>query len=433
MKTHAIRRGLFILGLIALDILVPCFAVAQNNGGPVGPQDELRSIAPNVYLDCERRTCDFDYIKTEITFVNYVLDRQSADVQIIVTRQQTGSGGNEYTLAFIGLKRHQGKDATLRYFSKPTDTEDQFRRGLVNSLKQGLIPYVYDTPLAEFISVSYAQKKNYRPTAQSDPWHYWVFGLGIRGNGEFEELSERYSYQVNVSANRTTEDLKFRVYASANYNHRRYDIPDEEPIISDSNRKNFSSSLVKSIDGHWSWGGTVSLYSSTFDNARLYTSVGPAVEYNIYPYSEATRRELRIQYHLSFTQRDYYEVTIFDKEKEGLFSQSLQVVLEIKEPWGSIGASVQGQTFLHDLSKNNLRAELGLYVNLFKGFSFNVSGRYTRIRDQISLPGRDFTPEEILLELKRLATGYNLRFEVGLNYRFGSIYSNVVNPRFGNM
>jgi hypothetical protein len=435
MKALTPHRSLMPLlaFFLTLGLFAPRFAAAQNSEVQAVPRDELRSVAPNVYLDCDRRTCDFNYIKTEITFVNYVLDRQSADVQIIVTREQTGSGGNEYTLAFLGLRRHKGKDATLRYYSKPTDTEDQFRKGLVNVLKQGLIPYVYDTPLAEFISISYAQHKGFRSTPDSDPWHYWVFGLGIRGNGEFEDQSEKYSYQINLSANRTTEDLKFRVYASSNYNHRRYDIPDEEPIISDSNRKNFSASLIKSIDGHWSWGGSMSLYSSTFDNARLYTSVGPAVEYNIYPYSEATRRELRIQYRLSFSQRDYYEVTIFDKEKEGLFSQALQVVLEIKEPWGSIGASVQGQTFLHDLSKNNLRAELGLYINLFKGFSFNVSGQYTRIRDQISLPGRDFTPEEILLELKRLATGYNLRFEVGLNYRFGSIYSNVVNPRFGNM
>jgi len=177
----------------------------------------------------------------------------------------------------------------------------------------------------------------------------------------------------------------------------------------------------------------MSLYSSTFDNARLYTSFGPAIEYDIFPYSVSTRRELRIQYRLSYTLRDYYEITIFGKEIENLFSQALQVVLEVKEPWGSIGASVQGSTFLHDLSYNNLRAELGVYINLFKGFSFNVGGQYTRIRDQLSLPAREFTSEEILLELKRLATGYNLRFEVGLNYRFGSIYSNVVNPRFGNM
>ena len=422
------RRPAVLAAVLLAGWLAPLAARAQ-----IVPPDELRSVAPNVYLDCERRTCDFEYIKTEITFVNYVLDRQSADVQIIVTRQQTGGGGAEYTLAFMGLKRNAGKDAELKYFSKPTDTEDQFRRGLVNVLKQGLIPYVYDTPLAEFISISYAQKKDYRPTPKSDPWHYWVFGVGVRGSGEFEDQAQRYSYQVNLSANRTTEAMKFRFYAGTNFNHRRYEIPDEEPIVSDSKRKNASISVFKSIDGHWSWGGGTSLYSSTYDNARLYASFGPSVEYNIFPYAEATRRELRLQYRVSFTMRDYYETTIFGREKENLFSQALQVVLEIKEPWGSIGASVQGSTFVPDLKYNNLRADLGVYINLFRGFSFNVGGRYSRIRDQLSLPGREYSPEEILLELKRLATGYDLSFEIGVNYRFGSIYSNVVNPRFGNV
>jgi hypothetical protein len=422
------RRPAVLAAVLLAGWLAPLAARAQ-----IVPPDELRSVAPNVYLDCERRTCDFEYIKTEITFVNYVLDRQSADVQIIVTRQQTGGGGAEYTLAFMGLKRNAGKDAALKYFSKPTDTEDQFRRGLVNVLKQGLIPYVYDTPLAEFISISYAQKKDYRPTPKSDPWHYWVFGVGVRGSGEFEDQAQRYSYQVNLSANRTTEAMKFRFYAGTNFNHRRYEIPDEEPIVSDSKRKNASISVFKSIDGHWSWGGGTSLYSSTYDNARLYASFGPSVEYNIFPYAEATRRELRLQYRVNFTMRDYYEVTIFGREKENLFSQALQVVLEIKEPWGSIGASVQGSTFVPDLKYNNLRADLGVYINLFRGFSFNVGGRYSRIRDQLSLPGREYSPEEILLELKRLATGYDLSFEIGVNYRFGSIYSNVVNPRFGNV
>ena len=419
--------------LIVLGLLAPRLAASGGGGPQVVPQDEMRSVAPNVFLDCDRRTFDFNYIKTEITFVNYVLDRQSADIHVIVTRQQTGSGGNAYTLAFIGLKRHQGKDATIRYYSKPTDTEDQFRRGFVNVLKQGLIPYISDTPLSEFISISYSQKKDFRPTAASDPWHYWVFSLGIRGNGEFEDQSEKYSYQVNAAANRTTVAMKFRLYAGINFNHRRYEIPDEGPIVSDTNRKNLSTSIFKSIDGHWSWGGGVSLYSSTYDNARLYTSVGPSLEYDIFPYAEATRRELRVQYRVAFNLRDYYEVTVYGKEKENLFSQALQVVLAVKEPWGSVGASVQGSTFIPDVKYNNLQANLGVYINLFKGFSFNVGGQYSRIRDQLSLPGRDYTPEEILLELKRLASGYYLRFELGLNYRFGSIYSNVVNPRFGNV
>ncbi len=425
------RPALCVFALLALAAAP---AAAAGGGAPqVVPQDEMRSVAPNVFLDCDRRSCDFEYIKTEITFVNYVLDRQSADIHIIVTRQPTGSGGNEYTLAFIGLKKHEGKSATLRFYSKPTDTEDQYRRGFVNVLKQGLIPYVYDTPLSEFISISYAQKKDFRPTPATDPWHHWVFGLGLRGNGEFEDQADRYSYQVNLSANRTTEAMKFRLYGGVNFSHRRYEIPDEEPIVSDTNRKSLSTSVFKSIDGHWSWGGSASLYASTYDNASLFTSFGPSVEYNIFPYAEATRRELRLQYRLSFNLRRYDEITIYDKVRENLFSQSLQAVLEIKEPWGSVGASVQGSTFVPDVKYNNLRADFGVYINLFRGFSFNVGGQYSRIRDQLSLPAREYSQEEILLELKRLASGYYLRFEVGVNYRFGSIYSNVVNPRFGNV
>ncbi len=377
--TRRPRPALFAALILAA---VP-LAAAAGQGPQVIPQDEMRSVAPNVYLDCDRRSCDFEYIKTEITFVNYVLDRQSADIHIIVTRQPTGGGGSEYTLAFIGLKKHEGKAATLRYYSKPTDTEDQYRRGFVNVLKQGLIPYVYDTPLSEFISISYAQKKDFRPTPTSDPWHYWVFGLGLRGNGEFEDQAERYSYQINLSANRTTEAMKFRLYGGLSFTHRRYEIPDEEPIVSDTTRKSLSTSVFKSIDGHWSWGGSASLYASTYDNARLFTSFGPSVEYNIFPYAEATRRELRLQYRVSFNLRTYDEITIYDKERENLFSQSLQAVLEIKEPWGSIGASVQGSTFVPEVKYNNLRADFGVYINLFRGLSFNVGGQYSRIRDQL--------------------------------------------------
>ena len=34
--------------------------------------------------------------------------------------------------------------------------------------------------------------------------------------------------------------------------------------------------------------------------------------------------------------------------------------------------------------------------------------------------------------LRELETDYNYSFSVGLNFRFGSLKSNVVNPRFGS-
>lgn len=48
-----------------------------------------------------------------------------------------------------------------------------------------------------------------------------------------------------------------------------------------------------------------------------------------------------------------------------------------------------------------------------------------------SLPRRDATPEEVLLRVRELQSGHEVRLQVGLSYTFGSIFNNIVNPRFG--
>ncbi len=397
-----------------------------------GQETELRRTAPNVFLDCERRACDTNYIRSEITFVNYMRDRENADIHVMVNRRQTGSGGYEYTLNFIGLKEHKGKDSTLKYFSKSTDTEAQVRDGLVNILKQGLIPYVSDTPLAEYISISYQGATRAPAEPMVDKWNYWVFSVGLSGNLNMEELSKRYNYSLSLSANRTTEAWKFRFWANTNYDERQYEVEEEGTITSIRDRKTMFTQLVKSLDNHWSAGVFAHIYSSTFDNADLFGTFGPAVEYNIFPYEESMRRELRIQYRINYNYRDYDEITIFDKTQENLFQQTMEVILEVKEPWGSAGAQLEGSTFLHDFSKNNVKFEAGLSLRVFKGLSFSVHGEYSRVRDQLSLPKEGASKDEILLEIKRLATSYDLQLRMGFSYRFGSIYNNVVNPRFGN-
>jgi len=421
--------------LMALLLVIAFYVrpMSAQTGSDPTQSDELRTVAPNVFLDCSRRICDLDYIRTEITFVNYVSDRTNADVHILITRERTGSGGNEYTLAFIGRGIYRERDSTLKYYSKSTDTSDEVRKGMVNLIKQGLVPYMYDTPMSEFITVSYAGRSRPQTTQVQDPWNYWVFYTSLRGNLNYEERSKRYNTSISLSANRTTEDIKFRLWLNGNFDERRYQISDIEEVKSSSNRKTAYTQLIKSIGGHWSWGASASLYSSTYDNAELYTSIGPAVEFNIFPYSESTRRELRIQYRLYYTMRDYIETTIFAKDQENLFSHQLQAVFEMKEPWGSMGFQLEGSTFLHDFSKNHLTLESGLSVRVFRGLSLSVSGEFSRVRDQLSLPAEDASKDEILLQLKQLATSYDLRMQVGFSYRFGSIYSNVVNPRFGNL
>ena len=54
---------------------------------------------------------------------------------------------------------------------------------------------------------------------------------------------------------------------------------------------------------------------------------------------------------------------------------------------------------------------------------------YQFIHDQISLRKGDVSIEDIYLQRRELSTTYSYRTTVGITYRFGSIYNNVVNRR----
>ena len=70
-------------------------------------------------------------------------------------------------------------------------------------------------------------------------------------------------------------------------------------------------------------------------------------------------------------------------------------------------------------------------IQLVKGLRFNLFGSYSRVRDQLSLAKGNVSEEDLLLRLRQLKTAYKYFFVTGLSYTFGSIFNNVVNPRFG--
>lgn len=78
---------------------------------------------------------------------------------------------------------------------------------------------------------------------------------------------------------------------------------------------------------------------------------------------------------------------------------------------------------------NQLVFSNDISVRLFKGLALNVEGDVKMIRDQLSIPKRGASPEEILLHQRELATSYWYSISVGLSYTIGSIYNDVVNPR----
>jgi hypothetical protein len=110
---------------------------------------------------------------------------------------------------------------------------------------------------------------------------------------------------------------------------------------------------------------------------------------------------------------------------------SILAMLALKQPWGSV--QVQYAVAEHLNHPDKYRASLfgQAEVRLFKGFSFNLFSEFSRTRDQIYLPRGEASTEEILLRQRQLLTGYQYFFNFGINYSFGSIFNNIVNPRFG--
>lgn len=68
-------------------------------------------------------------------------------------------------------------------------------------------------------------------------------------------------------------------------------------------------------------------------------------------------------------------------------------------------------------------------LNLVRGFSLNLSLFAASIRDQLSLPRGGVSNEDVLLQLRQLATSYRYFGSVGISYTFGSRTNNVVNLR----
>jgi hypothetical protein len=146
----------------------------------------------------------------------------------------------------------------------------------------------------------------------------------------------------------------------------------------------------------------------------------------------STRRFFTIQYRVGYTENWYNEETIFLKTHERLFNEDLNIRYQVRERWGSVDTSLSGSNYFQDFAKNRINFSCNLNIRLFEGLSLDVSGSYSRIHDQISIPKGELSAEEILLNRRQQATSFTYNTSIGLRYTFGSIYSNVVNPRFGS-
>jgi hypothetical protein len=419
--------------ILAFFFLSGLFAGKTNLMGQIAKKDTVPPQVglPYVYIDCHQ--CDFDYIRTEITFVHYVRDPELADIHVFVTDQSTAGGGREYQFSFIGRRSFSGIQYTLNHYIDHNATYEEIRIRLTKYMKLGFASFVLQTPLATNFNIEYSGNgKEEVQQNMRDSWDFWVFQAYI-GSIELDLESKKSDFDSRwgLFADRVTENWKFRIRPYFNLDRVKIETTDrDEPVISKQHRNGLDTYVIKSISDHWSAGVFGTYYTNSGRNIKHQIIGNSGIEYSVFPYQISTRKSITFTYMVGYGHHQYYDETIYGKKKENLFNHQFEGGVNIQQPWGSIEVGIEGSQYLHDLDRHRFEFYGQTSVRLFEGFSLRFQAEYDVIRDQIYLPKGEATLEEILLRQRELATDYNFSTSIAITYTFGSKYTNIVNTRF---
>lgn len=406
---------------------------------PVRAQEpQLQKV--KVFLDCNTR-CDFDYIRTEINIVDFVLDRTMADVHILLTSAINGGSGRNYQLIFFGQHDFESNTDTL-YCSLPENASAVVtRESLIRRIKAGLMPYVSRSLYMDLVDI------NMKATAsessdlkardsESDNWNYWVYNIGSDANFNMDQVYSAGRIRGNLSASRTTPDWRVSFYLTGAYNSSTYKYEENGlPVVYNVSNRDYQLShfLGYALSDNWSLAYETFVSSNTFTNNKDKKYFATALEYGIFPYKDVNSRFFTVSYRLDVRRNVYYDTTIYDRISETIYGNRLETNLNLKQKWGNLNARILYSTYFRDLNQFNVSMSLGFDIRLTGNLSFYTYSNGGIVRDQVYLAKGDASTQEILTRRRQLASGFNFNTSAGLNYRFGSIMNNVVNPRFRSM
>ena len=131
------------------------------------------------------------------------------------------------------------------------------------------------------------------------------------------------------------ESHRIALDAGFSYNEQNFTI-DGDNIKSLRRSQYAGAHFVKSINDHWSWGVFNNVFSSIFNNLDFQYSSQPGIEYNIFPYSESSRQQLRFTYQAGIQHNFYNDTTIYSQTEELM-------------PMHNLGSCLSGGTKVGDL------------------------------------------------------------------------------------
>jgi hypothetical protein len=434
---RAVRKCVVYAGCVTGALSAPLQAQVATEG--IAPEP---IFGPRVFLDCQGPLpCDRNHFRTEIRFVNWAQDRNDSDVHVLATSQMVGGGGRQITLDFIGRGTMAHLSDRMTYTSAGTDVMTETLNGLTQILRLGLMRYAVESGLARNFDIRFTGDLA-PPTGRGgpavgvasasarDPWNFWTFRVGLSGNMNLRETSQNVRANPSVSADRVTEAWKVGLSTDLNVQRNSRTLSSGREIRDDRNDWDLSGLIVRSVSGHFSTGMNFSGGNSVSGNRDARVEVSPALEYNYFPYAQANRRQLIVQAAAGVEYSNYIEETIFNVTQETRSLHSFRIRYNAREQWGNAGVGINLSQYLHDTSLYRASLNGNMNLRITRGLDLNLNTNNSLVRDEIHIPRSTISDEDILLGRMNLPSSYQYNGSVGVSYRWGSSFTNVVNTRF---
>ncbi len=412
----------WLIVVAVLSAADPGVAMAQERPVAASNADALR-----VFLDCS--PCDFTFLRQNIDWINWVREREGAQVHLLITIRRSDASF-EYTLEFIGRETFAGLNQILHHTSSVTDTTDERRRSLARVIRVGLARYAVETSGGGALDVQpqIARRRGVaRP--EDDRWNFWIFSLGMNGSYSGESRQRFLSLAPSAAANRTTADWKISIRAEETYSNSTFEFGDGTSFEDVTRDVDVGFQMVKTLGDHWGGGVGGDFQRSTFYNLNPSYRAAAALEYNVFPYAESSRRAWTFAYFTGATRFNYEEATIFNVVHETLVNHGGLMKLDLKSPWGSSSVDVVAHQFVREPSQYSLTTSGSVNYRVVRGLGIFISGDYSLVRNQRYLAKRGASDEEVLVRRRALATSSSVFVSLGLTYTFGSIFNSTVNTR----
>lgn len=414
---------------------------AQIAVGTVQPPPERTDV--RVFLDCQGQLpCNRDHFRTELLFVNWAQDREDSDVHVIATSQAIAGGGRQIALDFIGRGSMEELAERLTFTSSGTAVQVETLDGLTQTLRLGLLRYAVAGGLGENFDIRFTgnlpgaqpgQTGTATPAqAMADRWNYWTFEVGLSGNANIRETSESLRVSPGFSADRVTEAWKLGFEVETDIRRESRQLSDGRSVRDDRNDWEVEALVVRSMGNHFSGGFTLEAQNSISNNRRALVGFSPAMEYNYFPYLVANRRQFTVLYSAGLEYSNYIEETVFNQLSEARPVHELRVRYSAREQWGNAGIGIDYSQYLNDLELYSTGVNGNLNFRITRGLQLNLNGNASLVNNEIYIPRSDCSAEEILLNRCSLPSAYQYSGSIGLSYRWGSPFANIVNTRFSS-